>query len=68
VDIDQRFRGVYCLHHQGDEIALMMESLGTSETSVSIYHTTYRIIPESRLHIRRRENLKSHMFTLQHLN
>jgi hypothetical protein len=30
VDFDQRFRGSYCLHHQGDEA--MMEAVRTSET------------------------------------
>jgi hypothetical protein len=45
VDID---RGAYCLHHQG-------------ETSVNIYLNTQQYIPEdSKLHSRRRENLKSH--------
>jgi hypothetical protein len=33
VEIDWRFRGAYCFHHQGDEnlslIALMMEAAGT---------------------------------------
>jgi hypothetical protein len=35
VDIDRRFGGAYC-HHQGDE----------TETSVNIYQTTRRNIPE----------------------
>jgi hypothetical protein len=40
---------------------LMMETVGTSETSVNFYQTTRRNIPEdSHLHTRRRENLKSH--------
>jgi hypothetical protein len=44
-------------------IALMMEAVSTSETSVSIHQTTRRNIPEnSHLHIRRCENLKSHPF------
>jgi hypothetical protein len=39
----------------------MMEVVSTSETSVNFYDTTRRNIPEdSRLHTRRRENLKSH--------
>jgi hypothetical protein len=47
-------------YHQ-DLIALMMEAVSTYETSVNLYHTTRRNIPEnSHLHIRRRENLKSH--------
>jgi hypothetical protein len=43
------------------EIALMMEAVGTSETSANFYQTTQRNIPEDgNLHTRRRENLKSH--------
>jgi hypothetical protein len=42
-------------------IVLMMEAVGTSETSVSFYETTQPNIPEdSYLHTHRRENLKSH--------
>jgi len=42
-------------------IALMMEAVRTSETSVNFNVTTRRYIPEdSKLHTRRRENLKSH--------
>jgi hypothetical protein len=41
-------------------IALMMETVKTSETLVNIYQTTRRNIPEDRhFHIRRLENLKS---------
>jgi hypothetical protein len=36
VEVDGRFRGTYCLHHQG---ALIMESVSTYETSVSVYET-----------------------------
>jgi hypothetical protein len=44
-------------------IALMMEAVSTSETSVNFYHTTRRNNPDnSQLHTRRRENLKSHFF------
>jgi hypothetical protein len=40
----------------------MMEAVGTSETSVDIYLTTWQYIPEdSELHTRRHENLKSHI-------
>jgi hypothetical protein len=40
---------------------LMMEALSTSETSVILYETTRRNIPEdSHIHTRRRENLKSY--------
>jgi hypothetical protein len=43
-------------------IALMMEAVRTSETSVNIYLTTRQYIREdSELHTRRRENLKSHI-------
>jgi hypothetical protein len=56
-DIDGRFRGYYCLHHQGDHlrtdcymirevITLLMEAVITSETSVNIYHTTRRDIAD----------------------
>jgi hypothetical protein len=42
-------------------IALMMEAVSTSETTVNFYQTTRCNIPEdSHLHTRRRENLKSH--------
>jgi hypothetical protein len=38
-----------------------MEAENTSKTSVSLYQTTRRNIPDdSHLHTRRRENLKSH--------
>jgi hypothetical protein len=43
-------------------IALVMEAASISETPADFYQTTRRIIPEdSHLHIRRRENLKSHV-------
>jgi hypothetical protein len=42
-------------------IALMMEAVNTSETSVSFYQRIRRNIPEdSHLHTRLRENLESH--------
>jgi hypothetical protein len=42
-------------------ITLMMDAVHTSETSVYFNETTRRYIAESyHLHIRRRENLKSH--------
>jgi hypothetical protein len=34
IGVDRRFVGAYCLHHKGDEIALMMVAVRTSETSV----------------------------------
>jgi hypothetical protein len=39
VDTDRRFRGAYCLHHQG-LITLMMDAVSSSETLVNIYQTT----------------------------
>jgi hypothetical protein len=51
--------GANCLH----QITLMMEAVSTSETSVN-YQTTRWYNPEdSNLHSRRRENLKSHLWT-----
>jgi hypothetical protein len=47
-----------------DAIALMRDTVSTSETSVSFYQTTLRNIPEdSHIHTRRRENLTSHQRT-----
>jgi hypothetical protein len=44
-------------------VALMTEAVSSSETSVNIFQTTWRSIREdSHIHIRRRENLKSHIF------
>jgi hypothetical protein len=43
VEVDRHFRDAYCLHYQGDEaliIALMMEAVHTSETSINFYKTT----------------------------
>jgi hypothetical protein len=62
IEVDRRFRGSYCLHHQGDHasiIALIMDALYASETSVYFNETIRRYIPECYLHSRRRENLKS---------
>jgi hypothetical protein len=42
-------------------IALIMQAVHTSETSINIYLSTWQYNPEdSELHNRRRENLKSH--------
>jgi hypothetical protein len=42
-------------------IALMLEAVSLSETSVNIYQTTWRNIPEdNHIHNRRCENLESH--------
>jgi hypothetical protein len=50
VEVDRRFGGGYCLHHQG----------GVPETS-AYSETKRRYIAEGcRLHTGRRENLKSH--------
>jgi hypothetical protein len=44
-------------------IRAMMNAIRTSETSVDIHLRTWQYIPEdSELHIRRRENLKSHIY------
>jgi hypothetical protein len=52
----QRFRRLYCLHHQGD---LMMEAVQTSETLVYLYQCTRCHNPEdSHLRTHGRENLK----------
>jgi hypothetical protein len=49
-------------------IALMMEAVRTSETSVNINFTTRRHIPEdSKLHTRRHENLKSYISLNVHM-
>jgi hypothetical protein len=49
--------GRFCHHHQGS-----IEAAITSETSADFHQTTRRCNPEdSRLHNRRRENLKSHI-------
>jgi hypothetical protein len=45
-------------------MALLMEAASISETSVNFYQTTLRNNPEdNRLHTRRRENLKSHLYS-----
>jgi hypothetical protein len=41
--VDRRFRGAYCLHHQG----WMMEAVRTSETSFD-NHFTRQYIPEDK--------------------
>jgi hypothetical protein len=53
VGVDWRFRGTHCLHHQGDE----------TETSVYFSETIRRCNPEGYLHTRRRENLKSQIYS-----
>jgi hypothetical protein len=47
VEAHRRFRGVYCLHPQrNDQVALMMEAVRTSETSVCLHKTTRRHVPQ----------------------
>jgi hypothetical protein len=59
-EIDKRFRGAYCLHHQG---AVMMEVENISETPVKVYQKSRHINPESiQLHTCCCENLKSQLF------
>jgi hypothetical protein len=60
VEVYRRFRGPYCLHHQGDDNGSDDEGNNISEMSVNFYQTTRRNNSEdSRLRTRRRENLKS---------
>jgi hypothetical protein len=74
VDVYQRFRGTYCLHHQGDEcvshgslLTVVMEGVRTSETSLNVYQTTRLNIPEnSHVHNRRRDNVKIRRLHLPH--
>jgi hypothetical protein len=59
-EVDRRFRGAYCLGHQGD----LMERVCTSEKSVYFNENTRRCIPEScHLHTRHCENLKYYTVT-----
>jgi hypothetical protein len=52
VEVCRRFTSAFCLHHHGDP--LMMEAVSTYETSVNLYQTTRRNIPEdSHYHTRR---------------
>jgi hypothetical protein len=54
VEVYQRLRGAFCLHHQG-------EAASSYKTSINFYQTTRSNNPEdSHLHTRHRENLKSH--------
>jgi hypothetical protein len=56
VEMDRHFRGAFLI------IALMMEAVSFSETSVNFYATTRRYNPEdSHLRSHRRENLKSYL-------
>jgi hypothetical protein len=52
VEVDRRFRGNYCLYHQGDY---------TCKTSAHVNETTGRHVSQDRrLYTRCRENLRSH--------
>jgi hypothetical protein len=42
VEVERRFRGAYCLHHQGDLIALEAERV--LDTSVNFYEIKRRSI------------------------
>jgi hypothetical protein len=54
IEVDQLFRGMYCLH------TLMVEAVCISETSVYFCETERRYIPEGcYLHTRRRGNLRN---------
>jgi hypothetical protein len=47
------------VHNEGDDIALMMEAVSTSDTSVNFYETTRRnILDDSHLHTGSNENRK----------
>jgi hypothetical protein len=62
VEVYQCFRGACCLHHQGDEFAMMIEATSTSETSVNFYQTTWPNNPEnSHLRTHHHENLRFHL-------
>jgi hypothetical protein len=57
VEIDRRFRGIYCLHHRPEE-----EKLCFSETIDHLHKTTrHSITEDGHLHVRRCENLKYHL-------
>jgi hypothetical protein len=58
VDVYRRFRGTTI-------VSLMMDVASSSETSLNLYQTTWRNIPEnSRLRTRRRKNLKFHQHSI----
>jgi hypothetical protein len=45
VEVHRRFRGTYCIYHQGDDCP-DDGGRNTSESSVKFYHNTRRHIPE----------------------
>jgi hypothetical protein len=55
IELDRRFRGAYCLHHQGGD---RIEAVRTPETSVHFNMTTRRYVPgDSKLN-----NLVSYLY------
>jgi hypothetical protein len=56
-EVDEYFRGAYCLHYQG---ALMMEAALPSETSIFNETTRRHILEGNHLHTLCRENPKYH--------
>jgi hypothetical protein len=55
VEVYRRFSGAYCLQHQDDGGSKRLLNVGTFYQTVRHNNTQ-----DSHLHIRRRENLKSH--------
>jgi hypothetical protein len=37
IDVDQRFRGACCLHHQGDESSISTELISTLKTRTEMF-------------------------------
>jgi hypothetical protein len=63
VEVDKHFRGVYCLYHQDDFMALMMEAVCTSQMMVNFDETSQHYIPERcHLHTCYCKKLKSHNY------
>jgi hypothetical protein len=65
-EVHRHFRGAYCLHHQGDQvsiiIALMMEAVSTSEMLVNFYETGWCNIPEGCLHCHHEAETHTYMY------
>jgi hypothetical protein len=59
MEVDRRFRGEYCLHHQGNEYAqmleavraLMIEAVRTSETSAYFHELHAAILQKAVIYI-----------------
>jgi hypothetical protein len=60
VEVDRRFRGAYCLHHQDDELIALMIIAPLKRRSIST--TLHGAIFQKAVYFptRRNENLKSH--------